>query len=87
MTLETVTAMALKLCQVHNSKVGQSQQQQQQHFLLLLLLVQPTEVAFATLKWHGTDRGREGMEAGRGQDKQRLCKADKAWRGEGVTIY
>lgn len=77
MTLETVTAMALKLCQVHNSKVGQSQQQQQ-HFLLLLLLVQPTEVAFATLKWHGTDRGRNGNR-GRGQDKQRLCKADKAW--------
>lgn len=63
MTLETVTAMALKLCQVHNSKVGQSQQQQQ-HFLLLLVLVQPTEVAFATLKWHGTDRGRNGRRGG-----------------------
>lgn len=83
MTLETVTAMALKLCQVHNSKVGQSQQQQQD--FLLLLLVQPTEVAFATLKWHGTDRGRN--ERGRGQDKERLCKADKAWRREGATIY
>lgn len=60
MTLETVTAMALKLCQVHNSKVGQSQQQLL--LLLLFLLVQPTEVAFATLKWHGTDRGRLGGE-------------------------
>lgn len=33
MTLETVTAMALKLCQVHNSKVGQPHHQHQQQQL------------------------------------------------------
>lgn len=82
MTLETVTAMALKLCQVHNSKVGQSQQQQQQ--FLLLGAADRGSVCNAKVARNGQ---RKEWKEGRGQDKQCLCKADKAWRREGVTIY